>query len=130
MKRNTKQRDDVREALKHQDGFVSAQELHQALKNDGLSIGLATVYRTLTALVDSSEADSLTRGSETVYRACEPGHHHHLVCRECGVTVEIAATAIEAWAKDVAAQHGFSAPEHLVDVFGVCPACQETSTGN
>jgi Fur family ferric uptake transcriptional regulator len=53
-----------------------------------------------------------------------------LVCRECGVTVEIAATAIEAWAKEVAAQHGFSAPEHLVDVFGVCPACQETSTGN
>ena len=130
MKRNTKQREDVRDALQKQDGFVSAQDLHHVLKNEGSTIGLATVYRTLTALVDAEEADSISHGSETVYRACKPGHHHHLVCRECGSTTEIAAQAVEAWAREVAAEHGFIDPEHVVDIFGVCAECQKHSTGN
>jgi len=128
--RNTKQRDDVREALSRQDGFVSAQELHQHLHQEGSTVGLATVYRALSSLVEAEEADSLTRGTETVYRACRPGHHHHLVCRECGMAVEISAKPIEAWAKDVADEYGFVEPEHVVDVFGVCSQCHKTRTGN
>ena len=107
MIRNTKQRDDVREALSRQDGFVSAQELHQQLHSEGSGVGLATVYR-----------------------ACRPGHHHHLVCRECGMAVEISAKPIEAWASDVAKEYGFIEPEHVVDVFGVCGQCHKTRTGN
>lgn len=129
MKRHTKQRDEVREALSHVDGFVSAQELHQQLRDAGSGIGLATVYRTLGALADEGEADPLTRSGETVYRACRPGHHHHLVCRECGVAIEISAQPVESWAKSIAAEHGYTEPEHVVDVFGVCPQCQKTSTG-
>lgn len=130
MKRQTKQRDEVREALASVDGFVSAQELHQQLRDAGSSIGLATVYRTLTALVDQGEADPLTHSGETVYRACQPGHHHHLVCRGCGLAIEISAKPVEAWARSVAADHGFASPDHIVDVFGLCPECQKTSTGN
>lgn len=130
MIRNTKQRDDVRAVLSRQDGFVSAQELHQQLHAEGSSIGLATVYRALSSLVEAKEADSLTRGTETVYRACQPGHHHHLVCRECGLALEISAKPIEQWARDIATEHGFAEPEHVVDVFGLCPGCQKTQTGN
>lgn len=130
MKRQTKQRDEVREALSESEGFVSAQELHQAMKDAGSSIGLATVYRTLGALVDQGEADPITRSGETVYRACRPGHHHHLVCRDCGLAIEISAQPVEAWAKAVAAERGFVDPDHVVDVFGRCPECQKTSTGN
>ena len=52
MKRNTKQREEVWRALERNPGFVSAQELHQALRELGSTIGLATVYRTLNALAD------------------------------------------------------------------------------
>jgi Fur family ferric uptake transcriptional regulator len=124
MKRNTKQRDEIRSALESRDDFVSAQQLHQQLTQRGSGVGLATVYRTLGALADDGQADSLTRDGETVYRACDPGHHHHLVCRECGTTVEIHADEVETWAKTIARQHGFSEPRHIVDIFGVCTACQ------
>lgn len=124
MKRNTKQREEVWRALERNPGFVSAQELHQALRDLGSTIGLATVYRTLNALADEGNVDALTREGENLYRACSPGHHHHIICRGCGLTKEIEASAVEAWAKAVAAEHGYADPQHIVDIFGTCGACQ------
>lgn len=128
MKRNTWQREAVRTALAESENFVSAQALHGALKDAGSSIGLATVYRALADLADEGEADSLQQEGESLYRACTPGsHHHHLICRNCGLTVEIEAEAIEQWARTVAAQHGFVQPHHIVDVFGLCRECAATA---
>ena len=125
MKRNTWQRTAVREALQGRADFVSAQELHSALRAGGSPIGLATVYRALADLAGDGGADSLqsTEG-ESLYRACaSPGHHHHLICRVCGRTVEIQADDIEQWAARTAAAHGFRDPQHIVDVFGTCADC-------
>lgn len=124
MKRNTWQREAVREALGGADGFVSAQALHASLKGGGSTVGLATVYRALADLATEGEADSLQQDGESLYRACTPGkHHHHLICRNCGTTVEIEADEVEAWAHEVAARHGFTQAQHVVDVFGVCASC-------
>jgi Fur family ferric uptake transcriptional regulator len=124
MKRNTWQREAVRAALNTSESFVSAQSLHSVLRDSGSSIGLATVYRALADLATEGEADSLQQEGESLYRACTPGsHHHHLICRNCGLTVEIEADAVEQWAKRVATEHGFTRPNHIVDVFGLCEAC-------
>ena len=124
MKRHTWQRDAVREALGTRENFVSAQELHASLRSAGSSIGLATVYRALADLAVEGEADSLQQEGESLYRACTPGtHHHHLICRNCGLTVEIEADEVEEWASSVAAVHGFTQPQHIVDVFGLCAEC-------
>lgn len=129
MKRNTWQREAVRTALAGSETFVSAQALHGALKDAGSSIGLATVYRALADLADEGEADSLQQDGESLYRACTPGsHHHHLICRTCGLTVEIEAEAIEQWAREVATRHGFVQPHHVVDVFGLCRECAVTTS--
>ena len=124
MKRQTWQREAVRDALSTRENFVSAQQLHAALRASGSSIGLATVYRALTDLAVEGEADSLQQEGESLYRACTPGtHHHHLICRNCGLTVEIEADAVEEWANTVATEHGFTRPNHIVDVFGLCSNC-------
>ena len=124
MKRNTWQREAVRDALGSSEGFMSAQLLHSRLRAKGSAIGLATVYRALADLADEGEADSLQQEGESLYRACTPGqHHHHLICRKCGLTVEIEADAVELWAQSVAAEHGFTDPNHVVDVFGLCARC-------
>lgn len=124
MKRNTWQREAVREALGGTEGFVSAQTLHATMKGTGSEVGLATVYRALADLASEGGADSLQSEGESLYRACTPGsHHHHLICRRCGTTVEIAADAVETWARDIAGQHGFTQPQHVVDVFGYCADC-------
>lgn len=124
-RRNTWQREAVREALDATEGFISAQSLHAELRDAGSPIGLATVYRALADLASAGEADSLqSPEGESVYRACSTeGHHHHLICRRCGLTVEIGADQVERWAWAVAAEHGFTDARHVVDVFGLCPDC-------
>lgn len=125
VQRNTWQRERVREALSDARGFVSAQTLHATLRDENTGIGLATVYRTLAGMAAQGEADSLqSPEGENLFRACSSaGHHHHLICRSCGKTVEIEATAVEQWARSTAAQHGFTEAEHVVDIFGLCAAC-------
>ena len=125
VKRNTWQRAAVRDALGARDDFVSAQRLHRDMRSTGSPIGLATVYRALADLAEVGEADQLQSvDGEVRYRACETtGHHHHLICRSCGRTVEIEADEVEAWAGRVAAEHGFRDPAHVVDIFGTCAEC-------
>ena len=125
MQRQTWQRSAVRSALGEREKFVSAQDLYAALRESGSSIGLATVYRALADLTAEGQADTLRSvDGEALYRACDTSaHHHHLICRNCGRTVEIEADEIEDWAASVAAQHGFVQPRHVVDVFGLCAEC-------
>jgi len=130
MKRNTWQREAVRDALTSREEFVSAQSLHSALREAGSSIGLATVYRALADLSESGEADSLqSPDGENLFRACSGGHHHHLICRRCGLTVEIEADAVETWAREVATRNGFTRAQHVVDVFGLCARCSGQADG-
>ncbi len=129
--RNTWQRERVREELAEARGFVSAQALHAALREANTGIGLATVYRALAGLAASGDADSLqSPEGEALYRACATsGHHHHLICRSCGLTVEIEATDVEQWARRTAALHGFRDAEHVVDIFGLCASCANAAEG-
>lgn len=121
MKRTTKQRTAVSAALAAATDFVSAQELHAQLGDNAPA--LATVYRTLQALVTDGVADTVNRGGEQVYRACGPSHHHHLVCVTCGATTEISGDEIERWAEKTASVNGYQLVSHVADIYGVCPGC-------
>jgi Fur family ferric uptake transcriptional regulator len=122
--RSTRQRAAVASALETLDDFRTAQEIHQELRGAGEAVGLTTVYRTLQALADSREVDVLrTADGETAYRRCSKGHHHHLVCRNCGRTVEVEGPAVERWADKVAAEHGYSDVSHTLEIFGTCSDC-------
>lgn len=123
-RRTTRQRSALVALLDELDGFRSAQDLHALLRERGDSVGLATVYRALQALVDEGQLDVLRAADgEASYRRCSPVHHHHLVCRSCGRTVEVADPPVERWAAKMAAEHGFTEVQHQVEVFGTCAAC-------
>jgi Fur family transcriptional regulator, ferric uptake regulator len=123
--RTTRQRIAVAALLSEVDGFHSAQELHSMLRDRGDAIGLTTVYRTLQALADAEEIDVMRPpGGEHLYRRCSDSHHHHLVCRLCGATVEVEGPAVESWTSKVAAQHGYSDVSHTLELFGTCAACR------
>ncbi|MGZ4495691.1 MAG: Fur family transcriptional regulator [Nocardioides sp.] len=122
--RPTRQRRAVAAALLSFDDFRSAQDIHDLLRRNGDNVGLSTVYRTLQALADGGEVDVLrTEDGESVYRRCSGTHHHHLVCRECGRTVEVEGPAVERWADGVAGEHGFRDVSHTLEIFGTCPDC-------
>ncbi len=123
--RMTRQRAAVTELLDDIDDFRSAQQLHELLRGRGDAVGLATVYRTMQALADAGEVDVLrSADGESRYRRCrERGHHHHLVCRSCGATVELAADVVERWARQVGADYGFADIDHTAELTGICSAC-------
>ena len=120
----SRQRTAVALELSREPAFRSAQEIHASLRESGHRIGLTTVYRALQSLAEAEEVDVLRTGDgEATYRACSAGHHHHLVCRRCGTTVEVEGRAVETWAERVAREHGFTDVAHTVEVFGTCRRC-------
>ena len=122
--RPTRQRRAVAEAMASVDDFRSAQEIHELLATRGDAVGLATVYRTLQRLADAGEIDMLRNmDGEAIYRRCSDTHHHHLVCRVCGRTVEVEGPTVERWTRSIAADHGFSDVSHELEIFGTCPDC-------
>ena len=129
MPRMTRQRSAVADALADVEDFRSAQQLHELLRDRGEGVGLATVYRTLQTLADGGEVDVLrTNDGEALYRRCaRREHHHHLICRGCGTTVEIDGPTVEAWANQVGTSHGFVDIQHTIELFGTCAGCARTS---
>ncbi len=122
--RPTRQRRAVAAALQSCDDFRSAQEIHDLLRRSGDNVGLSTVYRTLQALADNGDVDVLrTEEGEALYRRCSDTHHHHLVCRTCGRTVEVEGPTVERWSTSVAREHGFTDVSHTLEIFGTCPDC-------
>lgn len=121
--RPTRQRRTVIEALRERDDAVTAQDLHAGLRAGGEAIGLATVYRTLTALAEAGFLDTFERDGEQAFRLCGSGHHHHLVCEVCNRVEEIDAAEVEVWVETVARRRGFTVTAHRADVFGLCGRC-------
>jgi Fur family ferric uptake transcriptional regulator len=125
VRRPTRQRAAVEALLVDINDFRSAQDLHARLRAQGETVGLATVYRTLQAMATDGDVDMMrTDDGEAVYRRCSTGHHHHLVCRSCGRTVEVEGPAVERWADKVSADNGFSDVRHTLEILGTCSACQ------
>ena len=89
-RRPTRQRTALADELSGAAEFRSAQDIHASLSASGTRVGLATVYRNLQAMAADGEVDVIrTADGEAVYRAgATEQHHHHVVCRSGGRTVE------------------------------------------
>lgn len=110
--------------LQRTGGFSSAQEVYSSLRKQGKPTGLATVYRALQKAVNEKTVDILRKDDgEALYRLCATGHHHHLVCRSCGKTVEVEGSAVEKWAATISKKYGFKNVSHVVELFGICERC-------
>ena len=122
--RPTRQRRAISAAMETFEDFRSAQEIHALLAERGEPVGLSTVYRTLQTLADAGEIDALrTETGESIYRRCSATHHHHLVCRSCGATVEVEGPTVEKWTRSIAAAHGYRDVSHTLEIFGTCGSC-------
>ncbi len=102
--------------------------MHDDLRRQGQRVGLTTVYRELQKLAEAGEIDALVKpAGETIYRLCSSDeHHHHLVCRSCGASVEVESEAVEEWAQRAARSHGYSGVVHVAELYGLCTACSTT----
>lgn len=131
-RRTTRQRLAIDAVLRGTEDFVSAQVVHLRLREAGEKIGLATVYRTLGQMSEDGRVDVVRNDDgESLYRFCEDdGHHHHLVCRECGYALEVSGPAVETWASTVGARNGFTDVSHTIELFGLCASCSRGAPGS
>jgi Fur family ferric uptake transcriptional regulator len=75
-------------------------------------------------MADAGEIDVLrSDAGEAAYRKCSDSHHHHLVCRSCGRTVEVEGPTVEKWTHGVAEANGFRDVSHTLEIFGTCSDC-------
>ncbi|MDY5585424.1 MAG: Fur family transcriptional regulator [Arcanobacterium sp.] len=127
MQRMTKQRASIFELLRQRTDFLTAADVHELLKTNDINIGIATVYRNLQAMAEQGVVDVIRQeGTDTQsFRYCgeEDSHHHHLICRCCGTSVEITGEEFEAWANSVAKEHGFTELNHSLELYGTCKHC-------
>lgn len=122
--RVTRQRLAVLSALDGRTEAVTAQDLHYELRRRGGTPGLATIYRTLASLAEAGVLDTFTRDGEQAFRMCSDAHHHHLVCRGCGLVEEVSSDAVETWVQRVARRRGFRVTGHSAEVYGYCASCK------
>jgi Fur family transcriptional regulator, ferric uptake regulator len=122
----TRPRESIASILSHEQRFLSAAEIHQALKRAGARVSLSTVYRTLDRL--RSKGDVTTRADaegEATYMLCEPvRHHHHAICGKCGRVEDVDCAAMEQFAESLRALHGFELNGHALEFFGRCRSCR------
>ena len=122
--RVTRQRLAVADALTAAGRQLSAQELYRRIHRRDPSIGRATVFRTLEALVVAGVARRLELDGHVYgYVACRPEHHHHLACDRCGRVEDIDEAYIRPVAERVAANLGFRIDDARVDFYGLCESC-------
>jgi len=110
------------------DRFLSSQEIHKQLMAAGESLGLATVYRQLEILVEEGHLDSIVSPKgEKLFRHCgvDESHHHHIICRKCGVTRQIEISEVEEMAELAAKKYKFSEVTHSLEIFGLCDKCSQ-----
>jgi Fur family ferric uptake transcriptional regulator len=105
--------------------FLSAQDIHARLRQDGSTVGLTSVYRALQSLADEGAIDVLRTGhGETTFRRCDSdAHHHHLVCRVCGATIEVETPGLERWLSGLGRAHSFTVEGHTLEIVGTCARC-------
>ena len=91
------------------------------------SIGVATVYRAVSAMEESGWLERVgERNGSVLYARCaQGGHHHHVICTTCG-RLELADCPFEALTASVATASGFVMTGHDVTLYGLCPDCAPT----
>jgi len=100
---------------------LSAEDVYNLLLNEGLDVGLATVYRVLTQF---EQAGLLSRhhfeSGKSVFELNQGGHHDHLVCLQCGRVEEFYDPEIEQRQVAVAENLGFKIREHALYIYADC----------
>jgi Fur family ferric uptake transcriptional regulator len=122
MERDTKQQRAIREIFTRERRPLSTDELLAAGRTLVPSLGIATVYRNINSLADEGWIHSVELPGEPVrYERCGKPHHHHFMCRGCGLAFDVTACPEDV---ERLAPAGFLVEGHEMVLYGKCPACR------
>ena len=123
----TSQRESILSTLYENTQHFTPENLYMLVKKNypNISIGIATVYRTLSLLEENGLVSSISLGAQgKKFEIANKPHHDHIICQECGKIVEFENEKIEELQKQIAAENGFELTDHLMQLYGICVECQ------
>ncbi|MEN4100733.1 MAG: Fur family transcriptional regulator [Anaerolineaceae bacterium] len=127
--RLTPQRLAVLKILMVSNEHLSADQIHQRVLQDFPMTSLATVYKTVNLLKDMGELLELEFGSHSSrYDGSRPYPHPHLVCVSCQAILDPLIDSVHAIAEQAAMMYDYKMVGHRLDIFGICPNCQEQAS--
>lgn len=124
----TRQREIVLNILYHSDTHYTPEALYMEIKRKepDLNVGIATVYRTLNLLEESEMVTSLSFGTAgKKFELANKPHHDHLICKNCGKIIEFENSIIERQQALIAKEYKFKLTGHLMQLYGICEACNQ-----
>jgi Fur family transcriptional regulator, ferric uptake regulator len=126
--KRTAQRDLILDVFLRTEEHMSSEDLYNLVKKEDQTVGHTTVYRTLKLLVDAGLAREVRFGDgRTRYEHnYKHPHHDHMICTECGMTIEFFSAELEAIQDAVVAKYKFTPVQHSLRIFGLCENCQRT----
>ena len=121
----TKQRINIAKIFFGMKGHHSLEDIYQKVHQRVPSIGQTTVYRTIKLLCDVGLVEELQVGDGLArYEVVTAKQHHdHLVCKDCGKTIEFHLPEIEKIQQELAESHGFRLLDHHHVLLGICSDC-------
>ena len=126
--RMTPQRRCIAQTAAEMRGAFSVEELAACVRSRDGTVGVATVYRAVTALLASGWLERVgERDGSALFARCQAGgyHHHHVICDGCGrIEATPCPVAAPAAGSDGSPEAGgFLVTRHEVTLYGLCPAC-------
>lgn len=123
--RLTPQRMMVLDAVRESEGHVSAEEILRSVRVRYPYANASSVYRTLDLLTKLRLVTQTDLGEGLVrYHYAENGRHHHLICRGCGHTLDMADSDMSSLARKLRDKYGFHADLRHWAIFGLCKGCE------
>jgi Fur family transcriptional regulator, ferric uptake regulator len=125
----TPQRKAILKTISRSKDHLTPLSIHRLVQKQYPTIGLVTIYRTLDILTELGllckvHADENCQS----YLLKRPdGHHHHLVCSDCGMILDCTSCSVEKMEKQLAQETGFKINGHLLEFNGLCPKCQRAA---
>jgi Fur family ferric uptake transcriptional regulator len=110
---------------------ASAQEIHESLRENGRSVGIASVYRVLEVLSDLRLVQRVDVGDGIArFEPAPPGgdHHHHVVCDDCGKVEPFSDSSVERAIASASVRVGYRVDAHEVVLRGECGDCRDASS--
>jgi Fur family ferric uptake transcriptional regulator len=123
--RHTSARKTVSGLIAQRDGHFTAAELLADAQARNIRVGRATVFRALDRLAEHGALERIDLPTgEHAYVSCEPReHHHHVVCRNCAKSVEVADSGLQSVVAEISARSGFQIEAHRLELYGLCTDC-------
>lgn len=124
--KRTGQRDAVLDLFLESTDHQTAEDLYHRLRSTSSHIGYSTVYRTLKLLKECGLAREVYFADGRAYFEHQFGqpHHDHMVCIECGHTIEFYNPTIEELQDRMADENEFTPVRHTMVIFGYCKNCK------